>query len=87
MNNNSLKFGQSGLPSITATQLDLIASAIVTFGDALGTIAAALALEAEIQEEENQEIKEQEMNRMQKQIDYLTNELSKLKKQRPELLS
>jgi TolA-binding protein len=70
--------GQEGSNSLTATELDVIASAIVTFGDALGTIAAVRALEAEVQEEKVQENQNKQMIRMQKQIDQLTRKLEKM---------
>ncbi|WP_075618825.1 hypothetical protein [Paenisporosarcina indica] len=83
MNKKGLEFGQNGRNALSATQLDIIASAIVTFGDALGTVAAVLALEAEEEEEKSQENQEKQLKKMQKQIDYLTSELFKLKSQMP----
>lgn len=58
-----------------AAKLAIIATAITTFGDALGTIAAILAFEEEQQEQSDKE----EYIKMQKQIDYLTTEFEKLK--------
>ncbi len=64
---------------LTSIELELIASAIVTFGDALGTVAIVRAMEEEAQGEISLQNKDEELIRMQKQIDYLTNELSKIK--------
>ncbi|MFE4140687.1 hypothetical protein ACFX4I_02305 [Peribacillus sp. YIM B13472] len=58
-----------------AAKLAIIATAITTFGDALGTIAAILAFEEEQQERMDKE----EYIKVQKQIDYLTTEFEKLK--------
>ena len=58
-----------------AAKLAIIATAITTFGDALGTIAAILAFEEEKQERMDKE----EYIKMQKQIDYLTTEFEKFK--------
>ncbi|MEK4485547.1 hypothetical protein MHH81_08060 [Psychrobacillus sp. FSL H8-0484] len=57
-----------------AVKLAVIGAAIATVGDAISTIAAILALEDERQEQS-------EKADMQKQIDYLTTELEKLKNQ------
>ena len=71
------------LPENFSAKLAVIASAISTFGDALATVAAVLALEESIESDatdaKNQEIQknqEKQMIKMQKQIDYLTNQLS-----------
>ena len=69
---------QKGSNSLTATELDVIASAILTFGDALGTIAAVRALEAEVQEEKDQDNQNKQLIRMQKQINQLTRKLEKM---------
>lgn len=60
-----------------SAQLAVIAGVITTFGDALATLAAVLAIE-EAREEKNGIGNN---NNMQKQIDYLTSEFEKLKKQ------
>ncbi|WP_342600985.1 hypothetical protein MHB48_08210 [Psychrobacillus sp. FSL H8-0483] len=57
-----------------AAKLAVIGAAIATVGDAISTIAAILALEDERQEQSDKAD-------MQKQIDYLTTELEKLKNQ------
>ena len=57
-----------------SAQLAVIAGVITTFGDAIATLAAVLAIE-EAREEQNGN------GNMQQQIDYLTSEFEKLKKQ------
>ena len=58
-----------------STKLAIIASAVTTFGDALSTLAAILELEEEQQEQRDQE----DFKKMQKQIEFLTTEIEKLK--------
>ena len=77
------------LPENFSAKLAVIASAISTFGDALATVAAVLALEESIESDatdaKNQEIQknqEKQMIKMQKQIDYLTNQLSQINNSR-----
>ena len=69
-----------------SAKLALIASAITTFGDALATVAAALALEeaanSNTQDFQNQNSQDKQLIQMQKQIDYLTNQVAKLNKSR-----
>jgi len=59
---------------IRASELAVIGELVSTLGDVISTIAAVLALEEERQE------KSETIN-MQKQIDNLTNEVRKIKKQ------
>lgn len=77
LNKSNMGLGKKDPNLLTATELDVIASAIVTLGDGLETIAAVLALE----EERSLENQDMQLKSMQKQIDYLTNELSKIKSQ------
>ena len=77
------------LPENFSAKLAVIASAISTFGDALATVAAVLALEESIESDatdaKNQEIQknqEKQMIKMQKQIDYLTDQLSQINNSR-----
>ena len=77
------------LPENFSAKLAVIASAISTFGDALATVAAVLALEESIESDatdaKNQEIQknqEKQMIKMQKQIDYLTEQLSQINNSR-----
>ncbi|MGE6486812.1 hypothetical protein [Paenisporosarcina sp. NPDC076898] len=69
-----------------SAKLALIASVITTFGDALATVAAALALEeaanSNTQDFQNQNSQDKQLIQMQKQIDYLTNQVAKLNKSR-----
>lgn len=60
-----------------SAQLAVIAGVITTFGDAIATLAAVLAIE-EAREEQNGNGNNENM---QQQIDYLTSEFEKLKKQ------
>ena len=60
--------------AIRAAELAVISEVVSTIGDVISTIAAVLALEEERQEERDN-------NHMQKQIDDLTAEFEKLKKQ------
>ena len=60
-----------------SAKLAVIAGAINTLGDALGTIASVLAIE-EAQQEQNDNGNNKNM---QKQLDYLTSEVEKIRKQ------
>ncbi|MFC6039701.1 translation initiation factor 2 [Paenisporosarcina macmurdoensis] len=73
----------TGTQEIDAAKLVLIGSALATLGDALQTISVGLALEVlenQTMPDQTDQLKKIEDN-MQKQIDHLTNELSKLKSQ------
>ncbi|PUB09451.1 hypothetical protein [Paenisporosarcina sp. OV554] len=88
MNKNNMNPGQrdqnAGLPENYPAKLDIIASAITTFGDALATVAAILALEetvnSDAEDAKNQKNQEKQLMEMQKQIDSLTNQLSQINK-------
>ena len=93
MNKNNMNFDNNvqnnTLPENFSAKLAVIASAISTFGDALATVAAVLALEESIESDatdaKNQEIQknqEKQMIKMQKQIDYLTDQLSQINNSR-----
>ena len=60
-----------------SAKLAVIAGVITTFGDALSTLAAVLAIE-EAREEARQQANTGDNKNMQKQIDYLTSELVEL---------
>ncbi|QUG42702.1 hypothetical protein KD050_05375 [Psychrobacillus sp. INOP01] len=59
---------------ISSLELAVWGALLATLGDAISTIAAVQALKEEQQEQVSN-------NNMQKQIDYLTNEVKQLKKQ------
>ena len=59
---------------ITAAELAVLGALFTTFGDVLSTISVVLALEEERKDA-------MDNNNLQKQIDDLTNEVKKLKKQ------
>lgn len=93
LNKNTRNFGHNvegnALPENFSARLAVIASVITTFGDALATVSAVLALEESIQSDEadakNQEIQKNQENqliKMQKQIDDLTNQLSQMNNSR-----
>ena len=60
-----------------SAKLAVIAGVITTFGDALATLAAVLAIEEARQEQGDTGANKN----MQKQIDYLTSEIEKIKRQ------
>ncbi|MFF5995604.1 translation initiation factor 2 [Lysinibacillus sp. KU-BSD001] len=60
-----------------AARLAIIASTISIFGESLGTIAAALALEEAEQKKANNN---KDMETIKKQLDYLTYEMKQIKK-------
>ena len=62
-----------------SAKLALIAGAITTLGDVLATMAAVLAIEEERQEQSEKGNNGNSKN-MQKQLDYLTSEMEKIKK-------
>lgn len=82
MKNKNISQDNQNQLSIQAAELAVVGAAITTLGDTIATIAAVLALEAERQEQNNQNDTSKNGNQnMQKQIDYLTIEIEKLKKQ------
>ncbi|MGB3259970.1 hypothetical protein [Paenisporosarcina sp.] len=82
--NSDSNIQNTSLPENRSAKLALIASVISTFGDALATVAAALALEeaanSNTQDLQNQNSQDKQLIQMQKQIDYLTNQVAKLNK-------
>lgn len=79
MNENKKRFGQDDRNlAIQAAELAVVGEVLSTLGDTISTISAILALEAEQQEKDE---KENDNKNMQKQIDYLSTELEKLKNQ------
>ena len=84
MNKNNRGFEQDNSDLQTESQaakLAVIAGAITTFGDALATMAAVLAIE-EARQEKNDSV---DNNSVQKQIDYLSLEMERLKRQMKKL--
>lgn len=78
MKQNKGNRNSEGLESVShAAKLAVIAGAITTLGDALSTIAAGLALEDELKENENNS---SEIDKLQKQIDELNYEMKQLKR-------
>ncbi|WP_337101882.1 hypothetical protein [Paenibacillus sp. YIM B09110] len=69
---------------INSAKLAILAGAVTTFGDILGTIADALALEeglqAEAEQTEYQKMQDEKIASMQKQIDELTLQIKNLAK-------
>lgn len=91
MNKRKAKSRRNGQNSndigISAAKLAVIAGAVSTFGDVLATIAAALALEDGLDEddgddqtEQNLQMQEEKIASMQKQIDELTLQIKNLTK-------
>ncbi|MFD4490998.1 hypothetical protein [Lysinibacillus fusiformis] len=79
MKNNKGYRNSEGTESVSqAAKLAVIAGAITTLGDALATIAAGLALEDELKENESKN--NNDMDKLQKQIDDLNYEMKQLKK-------
>ncbi|OKL36868.1 hypothetical protein [Domibacillus mangrovi] len=75
------KKNSSSSSEISAAQLAIIGSAIVTLGEVIGICADVLALE-ELSNDNSQdqlsvEPIQQQLNTIQKQLDYLTREVSK----------
>ena len=64
-----------------SAKLAVIAGVITTFGDALATLAAVLAIEEAREEVRQEQGNTGDNKNMQKQIDYLTSELDKIKRQ------
>ncbi len=78
MKNNKGYRNSEGAESVSqAAKLAVIAGAITTLGDALATIAAGLALEDELQENQG---KKNDIDKLQKQIDDLNYEMKQLKR-------
>lgn len=80
LNKYHMDNGQNETNLIGATELAVIAATITTIGDALAMLSAILALKEEAQQQNDQKDQEKRMLNMQKQIDYLTLELTKMKK-------
>jgi len=84
LNKNNKRFEQDNSDLQTESQaakLAVIAGAITTFGDVLATMAAVLAIE-EARQEKNDSV---DNNSVQKQIDYLSLEMERLKRQMKKL--
>lgn len=84
MNNSDFNSEQNGASSeLSSLKLALIASAITTIGDGIATIAALTAIdEAKISEKKDMQAQkelDEKLKKMQKQIDKLTREMSKIK--------
>ncbi|MCM0624086.1 hypothetical protein M5J14_06060 [Lysinibacillus sp. OL1_EC] len=78
MKQNKGNRNSEGLESVSqAAKLAVIAGAITTLGDALATIAAGLALEDELKENESNS---NDIDKLQKQIDELHYEMKQLKR-------
>ncbi len=78
MKNNKGNRNSDEMESVSqAAKLAVIAGAITTLGDALATIAAGLALEDELKENESNS---NDINKLQKQIDELNYEMKQLKR-------
>ncbi|QSB09751.1 hypothetical protein JTI58_22705 [Lysinibacillus fusiformis] len=78
MKQNKGNRNREGLESVSqAAKLAVIAGAITTLGDALATIAAGLALEDELKENESNS---NDICKLQKQIDELNYEMKQLKR-------
>ncbi|MEK5429691.1 hypothetical protein MKY88_02400 [Lysinibacillus sp. FSL R7-0073] len=77
MNENKKRSGQGDRNlALQAAELAVVGEVLSTLGDTISTFSAILALEAEVQEKDENE---NNNKYMQKQIDYLTTELEKLK--------
>lgn len=71
----SKKDNQPGNAALTPLKLEILASAIVTLGEGIGTIAAVLALEEEIKQRNNigngdGDSDSAAIRKIQKQLDY-----------------
>lgn len=77
-NNNNQK------RAISSGKLEVLASAILTIGEALGTIAAGMALEEEERAKAQAQFQtaydKDEMRELRKQIDYLIHEINQINK-------
>lgn len=85
MNGNKKNLDQSSdSQAIQIARLSFIGASIVTLGDGISAIAAGLALEAlensSNQNSQNSDINSKQSEDMQKQMDYLINELKHIKK-------
>ena len=75
-NNKSYRNSEENESRSQAAKLAVIAGAITTLGDALATIAADLAVEDELKENESN----RDIDKLQKQIDELNYEMKQLKR-------
>jgi len=77
------KLNPNDFEEFTSDKLAFLGAVITTIGDVISTIAAAMALEesisADAQHQKDQKEQEQKFQNIQKQIDDLTKELSKMK--------
>jgi hypothetical protein len=77
------KLNQNDFEEHASDKLAILGAVITTIGDVISTIAAVMALEESIlddaRQQQDQKEQEQKFQKMQKQIDDLTNELSKMK--------
>ena len=64
-----------------SAKLAVVSGLLVTFGDALATLAAVLAIEEAREEARQVQSNNGDNKNMQKQIDHLTSEIEKIKRQ------
>ncbi|WP_238602223.1 hypothetical protein [Lysinibacillus parviboronicapiens] len=82
LHENNKRFGQSDRNlTLQAAELAVVGEVLSTLGDTISTISTVLALEAELQQQNEKENDKKDNKDMQKQIDYLTTELENLKNQ------
>ena len=87
MNNNNKKSEQTEQTTISSSlRFAVLGAALSTIGDALQTIAALEAIDefiaADIQAKKDQQELDDKLEKMQNQIDLLTDELTQIKKGR-----
>lgn len=80
-NNKKLGQGDQNQLALQAAELAVVGEIFSILGDTISAISAILALEVEQQEQNKKENDKNDNENMQKQIDYLTTELEKLKNQ------
>ncbi len=77
------KLNQNNFEENAAAKLAILGAVIATIGDGISAIAAVMALEESIlddaRQQQDQKELDQKFQKMQKQIDDLTNQLSKMK--------
>lgn len=78
MNDSNIRHGEKGQNFPSTTEPDLVSPTIAIIGDILGIISTALSREEKVLEEKSPENQDNQLLRIQKHIDYINNEFSKI---------
>ena len=78
MNDSNIRHGEKDPNFPSATEPDLVSSTIAIIGDILGIISTVLSREEKVLDEKSPENQDNQLLRIQKHIDYINSEFSKI---------